>query len=260
MITLPLCSACSCACSQAIQAGLEVPVDFLDEFTTEDATVLLHQMKTLFHVAGTVSPLVILNPSKWADLSMGREHLLTVGIPFFIQVLSNHPPQIFYALGNERPAGLREVEKLLWTAIMNIACGSSAEKELRAFLDQYELLKQRWEAEGVTDLHLNFFANSTHAFLCVSCQLNGFFSARSQLLLGGIFIPRRHSTEHWCSGKYSDAGYTRAFLHIPGHFCSSAFHHSFAKPRSVCPRSSSGWGRWYRYGTCTGPHDEPSCQ
>lgn len=57
-------------------------MDFLDEFTTSDADFLLHQMKTLFHVAGTVSPLVILNPTKWAELSMGREHLLTVSNTF----------------------------------------------------------------------------------------------------------------------------------------------------------------------------------
>jgi hypothetical protein len=141
-IILSLFSFRSCACSQAIQAGLAVPDDYLDEFATVDATVLLNQMKTLFHVAGTVSPLVILNPTKWADLSMGRDHLLTVGTPLFPQVVANRPAQIFYALGNERPAALREVEKLLWTAIMNIACGSSAEKELKTFLEQYELLKQ----------------------------------------------------------------------------------------------------------------------
>jgi hypothetical protein len=122
-------------------------------------------MKTLFHVAGTVSPLVILNPSKWTELSMGREHLLTVGLLFFFQVVFNLPTQIFYAFGNDRPAGLHEVEKLLWTAIMNIACGSRAETELRAFLEQYELLTQRWAAEGVTDLHLNFFVNSMDALL-----------------------------------------------------------------------------------------------
>ena len=70
-------------CSQAVDAGLQLPVNFLDEFATSDANSLLNQMKTVFHVAGTVSPLVILNPSKWAELSMGREHLLTVCLVSF---------------------------------------------------------------------------------------------------------------------------------------------------------------------------------
>lgn len=159
---LSLLPVCLSACSQAIQAGLEVPDDYLDDFTTDDATVLLNQMKTLFHVAGTVSPLVILIPTKWADLSMGRDHLLTVGLPLCFQFVANRLPQIFYALGNERPAALHQVERLLWTAIMNIASGSSAERELKRLLDEYELLTKEWEAEGMTDLHLNFFQNGTH--------------------------------------------------------------------------------------------------
>lgn len=80
MIPFIVFSACSCLCSQAVQAGLELPSNFLDEFTSSDATLLLNEMKNCFHVAGTVSPLVILNPSKWAELSMGRDHLLTVRI------------------------------------------------------------------------------------------------------------------------------------------------------------------------------------
>lgn len=50
---------------------------------------------------------------------------------------------------------------------MNISCGSTAEKELPAFLDRYENLKQRWEDERVTDLDLNFFQNGMDSFPCM---------------------------------------------------------------------------------------------
>jgi hypothetical protein len=42
---------------------------------------------------------------------------------------------------------------------MNIADGSSAEVEIAAFLVKYEAMKRRWQAEGVTDLKLDFFKN-----------------------------------------------------------------------------------------------------
>ena len=85
-------STCSSLCSEAVKAGITLPSEFLNEFATADATHLLDVMKTCFHVSGTVSPLVILNPSKWADLKMGRDHLLTVRLlcsnpKFFLTVL-----------------------------------------------------------------------------------------------------------------------------------------------------------------------------
>jgi hypothetical protein len=125
-------------------------------------------MKACFLAAGTISPLVILIPTKWADQSIALEHLLTVCRPLFLHVMAKYPPQILYSLGNERPAGLRKVEQALWSAIMRIACGSSAEKELKAFLAAFDVIQERWHAQGVTDLDLEFFQNRTEPFSVLS--------------------------------------------------------------------------------------------
>jgi hypothetical protein len=143
--------------SEAVVAGLQLPENFLEEFTSSDAAKLLDTMKATVLAAATISPLVILVPSKWADTSIALEHFLNVGRPWLIGVDAKYPPQILYALGNERPAGLREVEEALWSAVMRLACGSSAEKELKGFLDVFDVIQERWHAQGVTELHLDFF-------------------------------------------------------------------------------------------------------
>ena len=115
-------------------------------------------MKTCFHIAGTITPLVLLIPSQWANYAIGREHLLTVSSSsslLLLLILS----QIMYALGNERPRTLLEVEQALWACVLRIVCGSDAETQLKRFLVEYDAMKLAWEAEGVTDLSLGFFDN-----------------------------------------------------------------------------------------------------
>jgi hypothetical protein len=41
-------------------------------------------MKVAFHVAGTISPLVILIPSQWSNYQIGRDHLLMVSLPLYL--------------------------------------------------------------------------------------------------------------------------------------------------------------------------------
>ena len=62
----------------AKRVGLELPDNFLDDFLTDEVLELFNRMKTTFHVAGTISPLVILIPSGWSNYQIGREHLLMV--------------------------------------------------------------------------------------------------------------------------------------------------------------------------------------
>jgi hypothetical protein len=61
-------------------AGLILPDDFLLDFESADAVTLLAHMNLCFHVAGTISPLVVLIPTQWASGNIGREHLLTVNL------------------------------------------------------------------------------------------------------------------------------------------------------------------------------------
>jgi hypothetical protein len=70
-------------------------------------------------------------------------------------------PQIRYALGNVRPHTLWEVEKAACRAIMRIVSGSSAEKELQAFLAEYDEMTQLWREQGITDWALDFYDNGT---------------------------------------------------------------------------------------------------
>lgn len=69
-------------------------------------------------------------------------------------------------MGNERPEALREVELALWSALMKIATGSTAEVELMAFLREYDDMKRRWQRQGMPNLGLNFFDNgkSNHSY------------------------------------------------------------------------------------------------
>jgi hypothetical protein len=64
-----------------------------------------------------------------------------------------------YALGNERPAALLEVEQALCNCIMRIMGGSDAVTQLQRFLEEYDAMKLKWAANGITDLHHNFFDN-----------------------------------------------------------------------------------------------------
>jgi hypothetical protein len=67
--------------------------------------------------------------------------------------------QALYALGNERPAPLLDVERALCNCIMQIISGSDAITQLQLFLETYDAMKLDWTARGITDLHLNFFDN-----------------------------------------------------------------------------------------------------
>ncbi len=134
----------------------------------------MFRMKNLFHAVGTISPLVILVSSHWTTQRVAREHMLSVSTSWLSPVFVNHPQQIFYALGNERPHALREIERALWGVIMRIACGSSAEKELKMFMVEYKDIAERWRLQGVTDLDLSFFLNGAKPFLLHSNLLNMF--------------------------------------------------------------------------------------
>ena len=47
---------------------------------------------------------------------------------------------------------------------MRIACGSSAEKELTAFVVKYQKIAAQWHLQDVTDLDLQFFLNGVNPF------------------------------------------------------------------------------------------------
>lgn len=64
--------------------------------------------------------------------------------------------QILYALGNDRPAALLEVERELCNCIMEIMGGSDAETQLKHFLEKYDAKQQTWATDG-RDLGLDFF-------------------------------------------------------------------------------------------------------
>ncbi len=146
---------CSFIFSRAERVGLKLPPTFLEEFLSKEVSLLFNRMKVSFHVAGTISPLIILIPSGWSSYQIGRDHLLMVRVSFF---LSLNPQQILYALGNDRPSALLDVERDLCNCIMRIMGGSDAETELKRFLEEYDARKLVWAADG-TDLGLNFFDN-----------------------------------------------------------------------------------------------------
>ena len=64
--------------SYAKRAGITLPENFVEDFHSEEAAVLFTRMKMCFHVAGSISPLVIFIPTRWTNASMSRGHLLTV--------------------------------------------------------------------------------------------------------------------------------------------------------------------------------------
>ena len=47
---------------------------------------------------------------------------------------------------------------------MRIACGSSAEKELKTFMVEYKEIADQWSLQGDTDLDLQFFLNGVKSF------------------------------------------------------------------------------------------------
>jgi hypothetical protein len=56
-------------------------------------------MKVAFHVAGTISPLVILIPSGWSNYQIGREHLLTVCVILDLLLSLSKPTTDFLCFG-----------------------------------------------------------------------------------------------------------------------------------------------------------------
>jgi hypothetical protein len=66
--------------------------------------------------------------------------------------------QILYALGNNRPPALLEVERDLCNCIMRVMSGSDAVTQLKRFLEDYDERTHVWAANG-TDLGLDFFDN-----------------------------------------------------------------------------------------------------
>jgi hypothetical protein len=69
---------CSPFHRRAIEAGLDLPDTFRDEFLTKEVGMIFNRIKVTLHVAGTISPLAILIPTLWSNYHIGREHLLTV--------------------------------------------------------------------------------------------------------------------------------------------------------------------------------------
>ena len=63
---------------------------------------------------------------------------------------------MLYALGNQRPDALSEVEDALWYMIIKIAGSSTAKAELEELQVKYAAMKQRWNASGI-NLFLDFF-------------------------------------------------------------------------------------------------------
>lgn len=150
---------CLLSFSRAVKAGLELPSNFREEFLSTEVTTIFSRLKVCFHVASTISPLAILVPTQWSNYQIGREHLFMVRFilyPFPILIIKKQ--KILYALGNERPAALLEVERALCNCIMKIMAGSDAETQLKLFLEEYDAMKLAWEANGM-DLSLDFFDN-----------------------------------------------------------------------------------------------------
>ena len=72
----------------ANHTGITLPENFEDDFDSNEAAVLFNRMKMCFHVAGSISPLVIFIPTRWTNASLSRGHLLTVLAMFFISYIS----------------------------------------------------------------------------------------------------------------------------------------------------------------------------
>jgi hypothetical protein len=62
----------------AERAGITLPDGFVEDFESEEAATLFLRMKMAFHVAASISPLVILIPTRWSNMNLSRGHLLTV--------------------------------------------------------------------------------------------------------------------------------------------------------------------------------------
>jgi hypothetical protein len=82
----------SCQLRCAEDAGIQVPKNFLNEFREDGADNLVERMNMCYHVAGSISPLVILAPTQWMDTELARENLLSVRILFDHPGLHHHTP------------------------------------------------------------------------------------------------------------------------------------------------------------------------
>ena len=64
--------------SYAKRAGITLPDKFVEDFDSDEAAVLFTHMKMCFHVAGSISPLVIFIPTCWTNAAISHGHLLMV--------------------------------------------------------------------------------------------------------------------------------------------------------------------------------------
>jgi hypothetical protein len=76
----------------AEDAGIQVPDNFINAFRVDGANLLVQRMNMCYHVAGTISPLIILAPTQWMDSDLARENLLSVRTLFDYPSLHHDTP------------------------------------------------------------------------------------------------------------------------------------------------------------------------
>jgi hypothetical protein len=65
--------------------------------------------------------------------------------------------QLAHVFGNMRPSSLQQVEREIWRAVLRIANGSSAEKEVRRFFLAYRAMVASWQLDTANPPNFNFF-------------------------------------------------------------------------------------------------------
>jgi hypothetical protein len=65
--------------------------------------------------------------------------------------------QLAHIFGNIRPSSLQQVERAIWRAVLRIANGLSAEKEVHWFFLEYRAMVARWQLDTANPPNFNFF-------------------------------------------------------------------------------------------------------
>jgi hypothetical protein len=117
------------------------------------------QMRVLFHLATSISPVFALLPIQFGSGNMGRDQMIAVSFHsqhkrLFLTTIF----QVSVGLGNQRPEGLAKVERALWKGMLSIVTGARAIDVLSKFIDDFRNIEREIPE---TEKELDWFSRSS---------------------------------------------------------------------------------------------------